>query len=75
MSLDVIKEKLMQSLKDEINNEDNKEFMEHEILKPLIQKILDELYPYYAGLGLLFLSMFLFIMIILMINMRLYLYT
>ncbi len=75
MSLDMIKEKLMQSLKDELNNEENKEFMENEILKPLIQKILDELYPYYAGVGLLFLSMFLFIMIILMINMRLYLYT
>tara|TARA_B110001469_G_C9580955_1_gene288143 strand:- start:144 stop:371 length:228 start_codon:yes stop_codon:yes gene_type:complete len=74
MSFDIIKEKIMKSLKDELYNEENKEFMENEILKPLIQKILDELYPYYAGVGLLFISMFLFIMIILMINMRLYLY-
>jgi hypothetical protein len=75
MSLDIIKEKLFTSLKEELTNETNKEFIENELLKPLIQNILDQLYPYYAGLALLFISMFLFIMIILMINMKLYIYT
>ena len=70
MSLDIITDKLLQSLKEELDKEKNKEFIEHELLKPIIQKVLDQLYPYFLGTGLLFMSMFVFIMIIFLLNIR-----
>ena len=66
MSLDIITDKLLRSLKDELDKEKNKEFIEIELLKPIIQKVIDQMYPYFIGTGLLFMSMFLFIMIILL---------
>ena len=72
MSLHMITDKLLQSFKKELDNETNKEFIENELLKPLIHKILEQLYPYILGTGLLFMSMFIFIMIILLLNIKVY---
>jgi hypothetical protein len=72
MSIDIIKEKLFQSIKKELNTQENKEFIETEVLKPLIQQILDQMYPYFMWMGLFFTSMFLFIIIILMLNLRIF---
>ena len=70
MSLDIITDKLLHSLKDELDKDKNKEFIENELLRPIIQKVIDQLYPYFLGTGLLFMSMFVFIMIILLLNIR-----
>ena len=75
MSLDIITDKLLRSLKDELDKEKNKEFIENELLKPIIHKILDQMYPYFIGTGLLFMSMFVFIMIILLLNIKVYMCT
>tara|TARA_Y100001938_G_C7770783_1_gene273134 strand:+ start:89 stop:316 length:228 start_codon:yes stop_codon:yes gene_type:complete len=72
MSLDIITDKLLKSLKDELDKEKNKEFIETELLKPIIKKVIDQMYPYFIGTGLLFMSMFVFIMIILLLNIRVY---
>ena len=64
MSLDTIIDKLLISLKNELDRDKNKEFIEDELLKPLIHKILDQMYPYILWPALLFMSMFIFIMII-----------
>ena len=74
MSFDIVIDKLLQSLKDELNKDKNKEFIEQELLKPIIHKVLDQLYPYFLGTGLLFMSMFIFIMIILFLNIRVFFY-
>ena len=75
MSLDIITDKLLKSLKDELDKEKNKEFIETELLKPIIQKVIDQMYPYFIGTGLLFMSMFVFIMIILLLNIKVYMCT
>ena len=75
MSLNVIRTKLFESLKKEMSNDDNKEFIENDILRPLIYKILDQIYPYFMWTGLFFMSMFVFIMIILLLNIRVFMYT
>jgi len=75
MSLDIITDKLLQSLKDELDKDKNKEFIENELLRPIIQKVIDQLYPYFLGTGLLFMSMFVFIMIILLLNIRVFMCT
>ena len=73
MSLDTIIDKLLISLKTELDRDKNKEFIEDELLKPLIHKILDQMYPYILWPALLFMSMFIFIMIILFLNIRIFL--
>tara|TARA_Y100000389_G_scaffold95924_2_gene92586 strand:- start:1817 stop:2044 length:228 start_codon:yes stop_codon:yes gene_type:complete len=72
MSINQIKEKLLNSIKDEIYKDENKQLVEDEFLKPIIQKILDQMYPYILWTSLFFMSMFIFIMIILFLNMRVY---
>jgi hypothetical protein len=74
MSIDIIKEKLFESIKKELNTQENKEFIENEVLKPLIQQILDQMYPYFMWMGLFFTSMFLFILIILMLNIKVFIH-
>ena len=73
-TIEIIKEKLFQSIKKELNTQENKEFIENEILKPLIQQILDQMYPYFIWMGLFFMSMFLFIIIILMLNIKVFIH-
>jgi hypothetical protein len=75
MSLDQIKEKLLLSIKDELNTEENKVFIETEIIKPIVKNVLDQMYPYIIGTGLFFMSMFVFIMIILLLNIKVYMCT
>lgn len=71
MSLNVIKQKLLESIKRELYTQENKEIIEKEFLKPMIQQILDQMYPYFMWMGLFFMSMFLFILLILFLNIRL----
>ena len=75
MSLDIITDKLLQSLREELDKDKNKDFIENELLKPIIHKVIDLLYPYFLGTGLLFMSMFIFIMIILLLNIRIFMCT
>ena len=70
MSLDIIIDKLLLSLKNELN----RMFIEDEILKPMVHKIISQVYPYFIGVSVIFLSMFLFIMIILILNIRIFLH-
>tara|TARA_B100000745_G_scaffold258717_1_gene181954 strand:+ start:260 stop:481 length:222 start_codon:yes stop_codon:yes gene_type:complete len=70
MSLDIIKQKLIESIKTELYTPENKEFIEEEVLKPLIQQVLDQMYPYFMWMGLFFMSMFIFIVLILFLNLR-----
>ena len=75
MSLNMIKDKLFQSLKEEFYKEENKVIIEEDFLKPIIQTILEQMYPYFMWMGLFFFSMFIFILIILLLNVRILIYT
>jgi hypothetical protein len=72
MSLDQIKAKLMYSIKEELNTEENKEFIENDVIKPIVKNVLDQMYPYIIGTGLFFMSMFLFVILILFLNVKVY---
>ena len=70
MSLNIVTDKLLTSIKNELDNEKNIHYIEHEILQPLIHRIITNLYPYFIGFSLLIMSMFIFIMIILVLNIK-----
>lgn len=72
MSLSDIKQKLLQNIKDEIYTEENREIIQEEFLKPMIETILNEMYPYFMWMGLFFFSMFVFIILILVLNVRIF---
>ena len=74
MTLDIIKQKLLESIRSEFYTPENKEFIEEEVLKPLIQQVLDQMYPYFMWMGLFFMSMFIFIILILFLNVRILFY-
>jgi len=75
MSINQIKERLIQSIKKELNTEENKMIIEEEFLKPIIHKVLDQVYPYIMWTSLFFMFMFVFIMIILFLNIQVFLNT
>lgn len=68
----MIVNKLLVSLKNELNKDKHKLFLEKEVLKPLIQIILDQMYPYVMGTISFFMAMFLFLIVILFLNIRLF---
>ena len=70
MSMDIITDKLLISIKKELDKDKNILFIEREILKPLIHKIISNLYPYFIGFSLVIMCMFIFIMIIFFLNIR-----
>ena len=72
MSFDVIMERLLSSIKTEVSKEKHRQTIENDILKPLIQLIIDQMYPYMMGTVLFFMAMFLFLLIILFLNIRLF---
>ncbi len=74
MSLNEIKQKLLLSIKRELYTDENKELIEEEFLKPLIDRILKQMYPYFMWMGLFFMSMFIFIILILFLNLRIIFY-
>ena len=74
MSFDQIKKKIINSLKEEMQTDGNKQLIEDEILKPIILKVLDQVYPYILWTSLFFMFMFVFIMIILFLNIRIFMY-
>ena len=70
MSLDLIIDKLLLSTKKELDKEKNIIFIENEILKPLIYKIMSNLYPDFMGFTIMILCMFVFIMVIFVLNIK-----
>ena len=49
MSFEVITSKLLQSIKSEINKEENINSINNDIIKPIVDKVLNQLYPYFIG--------------------------
>ena len=70
MSLDIITDKLLKSLKDELDKEKNKVFIENELLKPIIHKILEQLYPYFIGASFVIAFIVISVFVILCLNLK-----
>ena len=47
MNLSTITKNILNNLKDELEKEDNIQLIKEDILRPLIQHIMRELYPYF----------------------------
>ena len=53
MSFEVVAKKLLDSVKDEIQKEDNMNIINNDIIKPIVDKVLEQLYPYFIGASMI----------------------
>jgi len=70
MSFNVIVNKLLLSMKEELQKEENIELMKNDIIKPVVEQIFLIMYPYFIGIGVIFISITLVIFIILFLNIK-----
>ena len=70
MSFEVITSKLLQSIKSEINKEENINSINNDIIKPIVDKVLNQLYPYFIGASLIITFIVICIFVILCLNLK-----
>ena len=70
MSFQVIPQKLLESAKTEINKPENMNVITHDIIHPIVSRVLEQLYPYLIGISALFIGIVLMIVAILFLNIK-----
>ena len=70
MSFEVITSKLLQSIKSEINKEENINSINNDIIKPIVDKVLEQLYPYFIGVSLITAFIVISVFVILCLNLK-----
>ena len=70
MSFNVIVDKLLESIKTELKNDEVLLKLRNDIIKPIVEQVLNIIYPYLLGLSILFITVILVIFIILFLNIK-----
>ena len=70
MSFNVVVNKLLISMKEELQKDENIELMKNDIIKPVVEQIFLIMYPYFIGIGVIFIFITLVIFIILFLNIK-----
>ena len=70
MSFETVVSKILTSMKEEIKKEENILIINNDIIRPIVEKVIDNIYPYFLGASLVFIVMFLVIFIILFLNVK-----
>ena len=70
MSFEIITDKLLNSIKSEINKNENIDIINNDIIKPIVDKVLKQLYPYFIGVCFIITFIVLSIFIILCLNLK-----
>ena len=70
MSFETVVSKILESMKEEIKKEENILIINNDIIRPIVEKVIDNIYPYFLGASLVFMTMFVFIFVILLLNLK-----
>ena len=70
MSFEVITSKLLQSIKSEINKEENINSINNDIIKPIVDNVLEQLYPYFIGASMIIAFIVIAVFVILCLNLK-----
>ena len=70
MSFEVITKKLLDSVKDEIQKEENMNIINNDIIKPIVDKVLQQLYPYFIGASMIIAFIVIAVFVILCLNLK-----
>ena len=70
MSFQKITEKLLSSMREEIKKEENLYIITNDIIHPIVTRVIEQLYGYFIGFGLIMAFMVLSIVVILLLNLK-----
>ena len=70
MSFQKITEKLLTSMRDEIRKEDNITIITQDIIQPIVKRVIEQLYTYFLGFGLILVFIVVSVLVILILNLK-----
>jgi len=70
MSFNTVVTKLLNSMKEELEKEENIQTMREDIIKPVVEQIFMIMYPYFIGMGCIFIMIIVIIFVILFLNIK-----
>lgn len=70
MSFNTVVTKILQSMKEELQKEENIQTMREDIIKPVVEQIFMIMYPYFIGMGCVFIMIIVIIFVILFLNIK-----
>tara|TARA_Y100001970_G_scaffold171332_1_gene209423 strand:- start:463 stop:687 length:225 start_codon:yes stop_codon:yes gene_type:complete len=70
MSFETITTKLLDSVKKEIKKEEHMNAINNDIIKPIVDKVLEQLYPYFIGVSLITAFIVISVFVILCLNLK-----
>lgn len=70
MSFELITNKLLDSIKIELKKEEHINIINNDIIKPIVDKVLEQLYPYFIGSAFIIAFIVISIFIILCLNLK-----
>jgi hypothetical protein len=70
MSLETITTKLLDSVKKEIKREEHMNTINNDIIKPIVDQVLEQLYPYFIGVSLITAFIVVSVFVILCLNLK-----
>ena len=70
MSFHTIVVKLLDSMKQEIQKEENLQMITNDILQPIVHRVIDQFYPYFIGISVILTIVILIIVAILCLNLK-----
>ena len=70
MDLNNIIKSILEELSNEIKDKDNFKIIKKDILNPIIEDVINELYPYFMKVTIVFITLFILLIIIIFLNIR-----
>ena len=70
MSFETITRKLLDSVKREIKKEEHIDTINNDIIKPIVDKVLEQLYPYFFGFSMIIIFIVVSVFLILCLNVK-----
>jgi len=70
MSLETITTKLLDSIKNELKKEEHLDSINNDIIKPIVDKVLGKLYPYFFGFSMIIVFIVVSVFVILCLNLK-----
>lgn len=70
MTFDILIKNIIKDINDEIKKEENSNYIKYEILNPLVEHIVQQLYPYFFKMIIVVIIFFILIIFIIILNLR-----
>ncbi len=74
MTFDILINNIIKDLNSEIKKEKNTSYIKYEILNPLVEHVVQQLYPYFLKMIVVIIILFILIIFIIILNLRIIYY-